>query len=164
TPLPPERAKGGPPADARYNMTHELLIKQQQFNDALNQSLGLTLLASVAGNSREAAGPFFDPLGQPTSQTVIPGQKFSVNLHIADQGTQPIKLTGTQLISHAGPGWTFSKSDSKPDTHTTLTAGQATAKTIAAPLPAAAEITRPYFFRSNLEKSYYDIGNPAYAG
>jgi hypothetical protein len=157
-------AKSSLPADARYNMTHELLIKQQQFNDALNQSLGLTLLASVAGNSREAAGPFFDPLGQPTSQTVIPGQKFSVNLHIADQGTQTIKLTGTQLISHAGPGWTFSQPDSKPDTPTALTAGQAIDQTIAATVPVTAEITRPYFSRSTLEQSYYDLDSPAYAG
>jgi LmbE family N-acetylglucosaminyl deacetylase len=97
------------PAEAKYNMTHELLLKQKQFNDALGQSLGLSLLATVAptGRGGGGGGPFGDNLGTPTSQTVIPGQKFSVNLHIANQNGQPVTIASSKLISHAGDGWTF---------------------------------------------------------
>ena len=40
-------AKSSLPEEARYNMTHELLIKQQQFNDALAQALALAIVATV---------------------------------------------------------------------------------------------------------------------
>jgi LmbE family N-acetylglucosaminyl deacetylase len=98
------------PAEAKYNMTHELLLKQKQFNDALGQSLGLSLLATVAPSGRGGGGgggPFGDTLGSPTSQTVIPGQKFNVNLHIANQNGQPVTIASSKLISHAGEGWAF---------------------------------------------------------
>ena len=144
------------PAEAKYNMTHELLIKQQQFNDALGQSLGLSLLATVSsGVVRQ--GPFGDTSSQPGSQTVIPGQKFAVNIHLADQGTQPIDIASTQLVSHAGPGWTFTPNTSaKP----TLAAGDASDQLISVTVPAKAELTEPYFSRPNLEQSYYDIHIP----
>ena len=49
-------AKSSLPEDARYNMTHELLIKQHQFNDALAQALALTIVATVAPGGRSAGG------------------------------------------------------------------------------------------------------------
>jgi LmbE family N-acetylglucosaminyl deacetylase len=146
------------PADAKYNMTHELLIKQAQFNDALGQSLGLSILATVASTSPVRQGPFGDSSSQPTAQTVIPGQKFAVNVHIADQSTQPIEVTSTQLVSHAGAGWTFTP-PAKP-APPTLAAGDATDQLITVVAPASAEITRPYFSRPSLEQSYYDLEEP----
>ena len=41
-----EVAKSGFSEEARYNMTHELTIKQRQFNVALQQALGLSLMAN----------------------------------------------------------------------------------------------------------------------
>jgi LmbE family N-acetylglucosaminyl deacetylase len=148
------------PAEAKYNMTHELLVKQRQFNDALGQSLGLSILATVSsGVVRQ--GPFGDSSSQPGSQTVIPGQKFSVNLHIADQSTQPVEVTSTQLVSHAGAGWTFTPTSPAQGT---LGAGDARDQLISAAVPADAEITKPYFTRPNLEQSYYDINVPGDLG
>jgi len=144
------------PADAKYNMTHELLLKQQQFNDALGQSLGLSILATVSsGVVRQ--GPFGDTSSQPGSQTVIPGQKFSVNLHIADQSTQPIDITSTKLVSHAGEGWTFTPT---APVQGTLAAGDAKDQLISATVPTNAELTKPYFSRPSLQQSYYDINVP----
>jgi LmbE family N-acetylglucosaminyl deacetylase len=144
------------PAEAKYNMTHELLIKKQQFNDALGQSLGLSILATVSGGpSRQ--GPFGDSSGQPTAQTVIPGQKFAINLHIADQSTQPIEVTSTELVSHAGPGWTFTPGSSAQGT---LAAGDAHDQLISTTVPATARLTMPYFTRPSLEQPYYDINVP----
>jgi LmbE family N-acetylglucosaminyl deacetylase len=146
------------PTEAKYDMTHELLIKQKQFNDALGQSLGLSILATVASGGPVRQGPFGDTSSQPGSQTVIPGQKFSVNLHVADQGAQPIEITSTQLVSHAGgEGWTFI---SAAPAKGTLAAGDAQDQLITATVPVNAEITKPYFTRPNLEQSYYDINVP----
>ncbi len=149
------------PAEAKYNMTHELLIKQKQFNDALGQSLGLSLLATVNSGGPVRQGPFGDSSSQPTSQTVIPGQKFAINIHLANQGAQPIGIASTQIVSHAGTGWTFtSAAPSKPS----LAAGEAQDRLIDAVVPANADITRPYFSRPNLEQSFYDLDDPRYAG
>jgi LmbE family N-acetylglucosaminyl deacetylase len=151
------------PADAKYNMTHELLIKQQQFNDALGQSLGISLLATVAGGGggRGGSGIQGDLAGGPGAQTVIPGQKFGVNIHVADQGNQPIEITSTELVSHAGPGWTFTPTGS---TQGTLAAGDAKDQTISAVVPADVQLTKPYFTRKDIEQSYYDINVPADLG
>ena len=151
------------PAEAKYNMTHELLIKQQQFNDALGQSLGLSISATVASGGGRGGGSGIqgNPGGGPGSQTVIPGQKFNVNLHIADQGSQPIEIASTELISHAGLGWTFTPS---APAQGTLAAGDVKDQAISVVVPANAELTRPYFSRTNIEQSYYDIAVPADLG
>ena len=145
------------PADAKYNMTHELLIKQTQFNDALGKALGLSILATVSSGGPARQGPFGDTSSQPGPQTVIPGQKFSVNLHTANQSTEPVEVVSTQLVSHAGEGWTFAAAaPAKP----TIPAGEAQDQLISATVPANAEATKPYFTRPNLEQSYYDIHVP----
>jgi hypothetical protein len=145
------------PAEAKYNMTHELLIKRAQFNDALGQALGLSILATVSGPGGARAGLFGDTSAQPGPQTVIPGQQFAVNLHIADQSTQPIEITSTELVSHAGSDWTFTP---KSSLQGTLPPGDAKDQTIAATVPADAAITMPYFSRPNLEQPYYNIDIP----
>jgi len=149
------------PAEAKYNMTHELLIKQQQFNDALGQSLGISLLATVTSGGPVRQGPFGDTSSQPGSQTVIPGQKFAVNLHYAAQGSQPIDVTSTAIVSHAGTGWLFTPA---ADAAGTLKAGDAKDQLVSVVVPASAEITRPYFSRPSLEQSYYNLDDPRYLG
>jgi LmbE family N-acetylglucosaminyl deacetylase len=144
------------PTEARYNMTHELLIKQQQFNDALAQSLGLSVLATVA-NGSVRVGPFNDVTSEPGSQTVVPGQKFLVNLHLADQSSQPVTIASTQLISHAGADWIFTPTAPAP---AQLAAASAADQLFSVTVPADAELTRPYFTRPNLEQPFYDINVP----
>lgn len=145
------------PAEAKYNMTHELLLKQQQFNDALGQSLGLNLLATLSTDrGATQQGPFGDPANQPTAQTVVPGQSFYVNLHLADQSAEPISIDNAQLESHAGDGWGFTSKDSIAGV---LPAGEARDQLIAVTAPATTELTRPYFSRPSLEQSYYDIND-----
>ncbi len=149
------------PAEAKYNMTHELLIKKQQFNDALGQSLGVSLLATVSGPGGNRAGLFGDTSAQPGAQTVIPGQKFSVNLHYAAQGAQPIEIASTQIVSHAGSGWTFTPAAPASGI---LAAGDAKDQIVSVTVPSSPEITKPYFSRPSLEQSYYNLDDPRYLG
>jgi LmbE family N-acetylglucosaminyl deacetylase len=144
------------PAEAKYDMTHELLIKERQFNDALGQALGLSVLATVS-NGAERAGMFGDTTSQPGSQTVIPGQTFDVNVHIADQSSEPVILVSAELISHAGAGWVFSPSASPKGE---LAARNVKDQIISVKVPGDVEITKPYFTRPSLEQPYYDINVP----
>ncbi|MEK6397213.1 MAG: PIG-L family deacetylase, partial [Terriglobus sp.] len=75
------------PEDARYNAVFELEIKQQQFETALAQSLGMSLVASVQGGASRRAPEGGGGGGtQPTTQSVIAGERFDVNVHVTDQG------------------------------------------------------------------------------
>jgi LmbE family N-acetylglucosaminyl deacetylase len=148
-------AKSDLPAEAKYNMSHELLVKQAQFNTALEQALGLSVLATLTPpGGAIARGPYGDLASEPTSQTVIPGESFSVNVHIANQSGQSIGIDRAELISHAGDGWTFA---AKAPLHGELAGGEARDQVVAVMVPATAELTRPYFSRPSIEQSYYDI-------
>jgi LmbE family N-acetylglucosaminyl deacetylase len=156
-----EVAKSSLSADARYNMTHELTIKQGQFNLALQQSLGLALLANTSeGSGPVRSGPFGDFSVQvPTSQTVIPGESLAVAVHIANQGTEPVSLTNVEVISQAGDGFTINP---KKSIVGAFAAGTSQDQSFDVAVPKSAELTKPYFSRPNLEQSYYDINDPRY--
>ncbi|HEY0794420.1 MAG TPA: PIG-L family deacetylase [Acidisarcina sp.] len=146
-------------AAAKYNMTHEIAIKRREFNDALQQALGIQVLATVTNST--APG---DSAGQPTSQTVIPDQTFRVNLHLANQGSQQVTVAATNIISHGGAGWktTLESSGSGTAGRGALDAGDALDQFATVTVPDGAEPTRPYFSRSNVEQSYYDIDDQRY--
>jgi len=150
--------KSSLPAEARYNMSHELLIKQAQFNNALGQALGLNIVATLTSKGGTVMqGPFGDLANEPTTQTVIPGQSFNVNIHVANQSSESITVDQSELVSNAGDGWGFAATT--PLTGA-LGAGQARDGLVAVTAPDTADITRPYFSRPTLEQSYYDIHQP----
>ncbi|HZY61387.1 MAG TPA: PIG-L family deacetylase, partial [Edaphobacter sp.] len=157
-----EIAQSSLPAEARYNMTHELTIKQREFNTALQQSLGLTLMANVVDGD---GGPrHFGPMGDmstqlPTSQTVIPGQAFNVHVHLADQSSSPVTVEKIELQAQAGPEWSI---NSKEESAGTLAAAGIRDKTFEVVAPKDAVLTKPYFSRPDLEQSYYNINDPRY--
>jgi len=156
-----EVSKSKLPAEARYNMTHELTIKQREFNTALQQSLGLTLMANVVdGVGPQRFGPMGDMSTQlPTPQTVVPGQSFTVHVHVANQSPEAVSINKIELESQAGPGWSFT---SKAPVTGPVAAGQTRDETFAVVAPKQAKLTKPYFSRPNLEQSYYDINDPRY--
>ena len=140
------------PEDARYNMAHELEIKRQQFNDALVQALVLDVVAVAEGGDDSAS-----------FQIAIPGQQFTVNVHVADQGKEPVVLRSSTLDTGGDPGWKISPAAaSGSSAEASLAAGQAHALNFAVTVPARPAFTRPYFSRSTVEQSYYDIDDPRY--
>jgi LmbE family N-acetylglucosaminyl deacetylase len=158
-----ELAKSNLPAEARYNMAHELTVKQRQFNLALQQALGLSLLANVIdgpGASPMRSSPFGDMSVQvPTSQTVIPGESFSLGVHVSNEGTESVSLKNVDVLSQAGPDWIITpKAAIAGELPSCTTKDQAFDITV----PQNAELTKPYFSRPNLEQSYYDISDPRY--
>ena len=156
-----ELSKSTLPAEARYNMTHELTVKQQEFNLALQQSLGLDLLANTTeGEGARRASVMGDLATQlPTSETVVPGRTVDVEVHLANRGSEPVSAANIEVISQAGSGFSVTPKD--PVTGP-MVAGAAKDETFSVAIPKTADLTKPYFSRPNLEQSYYDINQPQY--
>jgi LmbE family N-acetylglucosaminyl deacetylase len=152
-------AKSTLPEDARYNMTHELLIKQHQFNDALAQALAVSVVATVAPSGPERVGPL-GAAAEPEQafQIAIPGQAFNVSVHLANQGSEPVTLGGFDLDTNDESGWKITA----PDVSGVLAAAQARNVAVQVVVPPNATFTRPYFSRPTVEQSYYDIDDPRY--
>jgi LmbE family N-acetylglucosaminyl deacetylase len=131
------------PEDARYNLLHELGVKQTQFQHALLQALGLSVTATAGVDS----------------QTVIPGQTFSVTVHLADQGKDRVAVQGLQLATEPDHDWTLKPVGAAP---AFLAGGTAQDVAFNVTVAQGATITKPYFTRPSLEQPYYDIANPEY--
>jgi LmbE family N-acetylglucosaminyl deacetylase len=158
------------PAEAKYNMEHELGIKRDQFNQALNDALSVSLVATASaggGGGRGGAGGPGGPGGGEGEgpsrdagfQAVVPGDNFRVALHVADEGKEPIELVDSRVVSHAGDGWTFVPAAAITGP---MKAGDVRDESITTTVPATAELTKPYFSRKTVEQSYYDILDPRY--
>ena len=155
------------PADAKHNMERELSVKREQFNQALNDSLGIYVLATAGANTRPGAGGGANavpaegagPVRDTGFQSVVPGDNFRVTLQLADQGKEPVAITESKLVSHAGDGWTFNPEGQDV---TAMKAGGAATKNFTVTVPEGAELTKPYFARKNVEQSFYDIVDPRY--
>ncbi|HEV2274465.1 MAG TPA: PIG-L family deacetylase [Acidobacteriaceae bacterium] len=142
------------PAAVRYNMTHELAIKQRQFNDALAQALGLNVIATVAGSGAQRGGS--EP--QPTFQTAIPGQQFKVEVHFANQGSQPVTVEQVHLNTDGDQDWKITPIDHGGD----VAPGEARTLALSVAVPPHPTLTRAYFSRPTLEQSYYNVDDPRY--
>lgn len=146
------------PAMAKYNIVHELKVKQAQFNDAITEALGLTVRAAVAP-AADTVGPF--GFGNPTTfQVAIPGQKFAVDVHVADAGNVPVQLDKVALQGPQGEHWNFT--DATHATAATLAAGEARTTRIDVHVAHDAKYTQPYYSRPGIEQSYYDIDQKQY--
>jgi LmbE family N-acetylglucosaminyl deacetylase len=152
-------AKSSLPEDARYDMTHELLIKQQQFNDALAQALALSVVATVAPAGADRVGPLGDPSAPEQSFPIaVPGQSFKVNVHVANQGGEAVTVGGFDLDTNEDPGWKITA----PDVSGVLGPAKVRNVAVAVVAPPHPTYTRPYFSRPSVEQPYYNIDDPRY--
>ena len=148
-------SKSGLSEDAKYDVRHELEIKRAQFNDALAEALGLSVAANVAPDV-ESNSPFrMDP---DTFRIAIPGQKFTVKVHVVNQSSTPVTLRAASLepIAQKEP-WTIAAQG--PVTAGTIADAKALDVRFSVTVPESAGFTRPYFSRPDIEKAYYDIAD-----
>jgi LmbE family N-acetylglucosaminyl deacetylase len=142
---------------AKYDVTHELKVKQAQFNTAVAEALGLTMQATVAPE-HPPTGPFARFLGTPPSfQVAIPGQRFWVSVHVANQSPQPVGLTKIRLAGPRRENWTVAPQGGPPGT---LASNHATSARFQVDVPDDASYTQPYFTRPDIEQPYWDIVEP----
>jgi LmbE family N-acetylglucosaminyl deacetylase len=136
------------PDESRYNALFELEIKERQFETALSESLGMSLVASVPSGGR----------GESSTQSVIAGETFGVNVHVTDQGLTPVQINSVHLMPVDGSDWKLN-ADKAGDT---LPSGAAKDFYQQVTVPPDAAPTAPYFSRPSLEQSYYDIQDARY--
>jgi LmbE family N-acetylglucosaminyl deacetylase len=152
---------GSLPEDAKYNILHELGIKQRQFNHALADALGLSLEAVIAPNGHPGMFGYYHGAAE-TFQTAIPGQQFSVRVHLADQGSNAVQVQTVSLVTDPDHDWKLTPIGA-PATGT-LEAGQARNSEFAVTVPRDATVTQAYFNRPSIEQPYYNITNKQYLG
>jgi LmbE family N-acetylglucosaminyl deacetylase len=144
-------------ADAKYDVAHELKVKQAQFNDALALALGLSLSANVT-QEHPPTGLFARFGGdQPTFQMAIPDQRFPVLVHLAEASAVPIKIEKVSVELDGDDG-----SAVQPEGNSTgqLEGGGVFNARFDVHLPANADYTEPYFDRPDQEQPYYDVRKP----
>jgi LmbE family N-acetylglucosaminyl deacetylase len=162
--------------ESKYDVLHELRIKQAQFNDALALALGFALDATVApspaapggapGAQGGGEGGGFGPAA--SFQFAIPGQNFSVRVHAADQGAEAIELKRVWLegppsgAQNSGPSddWKID-ADGKAQGGS-LSGGSVVDQRFSVTVPDDARPTAPYFTRPNIEQPYYDLTDTSY--
>ncbi len=145
-------------AEQKYNLRHELTIKQEQFQQALQASLGISVEADIvpaagpAGARPQARG------AQETFQMAVPGQNIHARVHLFNGGSHSVEVEEVALKPSSGKSWNV-----KPETQAPgqLESGKAADIGFAATVPADEPFTRPYFTRPDMEQSYYDFADGA---
>jgi LmbE family N-acetylglucosaminyl deacetylase len=157
---------------SKYDVLHELRIKQAQFNDALALALGLALDATVAPAPAGSGGAPGGPSGAPgggegggfgpaaSFEFAIPGQKFYVRVHAANQGPESAELKRIWLESAPSGDWKIDV-DGKT-AGGALSGGAVVDQRFSVSVPPDAAPTAPYFTRPNIEQPYYDLIDARY--
>ena len=145
--------------DSKYDVAHELKVKQVQFGNALGEALGLSVLAAVAPE-KEPTGPFARFFRNPeTFQVAIPGQQFWVKVHTTNPTNLPVQVGSVAIETPQGEQW---KVDPESQTSGTLKSNQSMDTRFAIHAPQNAGYTRPYFARPDIEQPYYDVQEPQF--
>lgn len=148
-------------ADEKYNVLHELTVKQQQFNSALIASLAVSVVADVVPPARQDGLPPEFRGTQATFQMATPGKDFNVSVHLFDGGKHSVEVEAVALTASSGKSWNV-KPDAKAEAPKQIESGKASDVRFAATVPEDEPFTRPYFTRPSMEQSYYDLTNQAF--
>src|ERR1700688_2424670 len=148
-------------AESKYDVTHELKVKQEQFENSLGESLGISVLATVTPE-KEPTGPFARFFrNQPTFQVAIPGQQFWVKVHVTNPTDLPVEVQSAAVDPPANEQWSIDRDTQGGNggiqAGGTLKGNQSANFRFAVHAPLDAGYTRPYFTRPDIEQAYYDI-------
>jgi LmbE family N-acetylglucosaminyl deacetylase len=140
-------------ADAKYNVLHELEVKQRQFNDALVAALQISLNADVTQGDKD------DPMmamfrgARPTFQMATPGLSFPVAVHIYQPGSTGLTIKNVAMKATSGDNWQIEDAAAP----TTLNPSKAIDLRFRVKVPDGEPYTRPYFKREGLQNAFYEI-------
>ncbi|MGB7264411.1 MAG: PIG-L family deacetylase [Terracidiphilus sp.] len=143
-------------SEAKYNVEHELHLKQAQFNAALAESLGLSVQVAVT-SAQPAPVSGRGPANTP--RVVIPGQTLYVSVRAADEGSLPVSIQRVWIDTPQGEKWTTTPHGQAP---TSLDGNQVQSERFQVQVPEDANSTKPYFTRENLLQNVYAINDPKY--
>ncbi len=144
-------------ADAKDQLLFLLQNKDHEFNEAMNQSLGLSLEFVVdPAKGAEGPGSFFQP--RETFNVAIPGQSFSATATIVNRS--PIELMAGPVKLKAAGDW---KMDAVQLAPPPIPQNKPLKAKFMLTVPETASPTRPYWSRaSELRDHIYQINKPEY--
>jgi LmbE family N-acetylglucosaminyl deacetylase len=145
-------ARSNLPEQSKYNVAFELRTKEDQFNTAVIQALGLSIQATVVPEPHPVKTPF--EFRQPTTfQVAVPGQNFWVSIRLVNPSKMAVKLNHVSLAG-VGKNWTL-----LPQNHpaSVLADNKPTSELFKVAVPQDAPYTRPYYSRPDIEQPYYNI-------
>src|ERR1035437_1086229 len=149
---------GNLPEPGKSDVLFELGVKEEQFEHALAESLGLSLQAAVMPDRPQGAmGPFAP--ASPTFTIAIPGQTFGVQATFVNQSSETVNWESASLEVPVGQGWIIAGRVEAPKSVAGRTQTQAR---FLVTVPPDAALTRPYFTRPDEEQAYYDLTDPRY--
>lgn len=142
------------PPQAKYDVAFELRVKEEQFNDALSRTLGISMLALVA-TEKDLTGPYAAWAGLPEGFSMaIPGQQFWVKVTVTGQNTSPVQIEKLNLKTWDGTTWDM---EATGDSAVSLLKNKQNIRRFKVTVAKDAPYTRPYFSRPDLEQAWYNI-------
>jgi LmbE family N-acetylglucosaminyl deacetylase len=151
--------QSGLPDPGKSDVAFELAAKEDQFERALAESLGLSLEAAVTLEKEPAQLRTVFSIPTPTFQIAIPGQSFYVQVELLNQSPEPVSVESVKLEASDGKPW---KIAGTAEAKKSLAAGELTQARFSVTAPADAALTRPYFTRPDEEQASYDLADPRY--
>jgi LmbE family N-acetylglucosaminyl deacetylase len=121
----------------RRELLGHLRLKREQFQQAANLALGISLSASVEGAIAAAPDDAF---------MTVPGQTFNVTVHFANSGQKELAIQDLSLNLPAG--W---KAAARSQKSTNVAPGKEATATFRVTVPESAAYTRPYWHRNDPE-------------
>jgi len=147
----------GADADARFI----LQLKEQQFMDAINASLGIDLVAVAqlpsAGESAGRGSPFAAP---PTMSPLVPGRSFEIQTVLTNRGKMTITPSQIDLVPTPSLRVTATSGSLVPLKYNESASFRFSMQ--AADTPDLS--TRPYFRRASFTDSRYTLADPSQFG
>lgn len=132
-----------------------LKIKEQQFEEAINTAMGISLQAAAVPLATEKERGFYEP--QPTMGMAVAGQPFKVEVSLTDNGAFPIEYTGIRLL--ADSNWKITSDNQKKDS---LQKNKKAAEIFTVTVPENYPFSQPYFTRTSIQKSQYELQEKQY--
>jgi hypothetical protein len=142
-----------------FDVRFLLEVKQRQFQQALQATLGLTLAATAEpAGSVPPAGPGAGYRPPPTLDAVAPGSSFDVHLSFTNRATAQVTLERIDLGGASGIAATPLVESVAAAANSPVT------RRVTVLVPADAPLTRPYFSRRSIGESRYVASDPAAIG
>jgi LmbE family N-acetylglucosaminyl deacetylase len=156
-----EVQKSGLASEQKYNVLHELRVKQRQFSSALTAALGVEVEADVIPGGASGDIPAEFRGAQQSFPMATPGLSFHVGVHLFDGGKLPVAVESVTLIAASGKDWGATAEHPAPSQ---VESGKAADVHFAVKVPEDEPYTKPYFSRPGMEQSYYDVSDKTLLG
>ncbi|HUR09806.1 MAG TPA: PIG-L family deacetylase [Flavitalea sp.] len=124
-----------------------LQVKEKQFIEAINLTLGIRLEGTAMAVSAKEQRSFFAP--PPTMDFAVPGRPFKIEMSLLHNATYPVNIRMLQLNTPAG--WKTELNKEQP-----AATDEKVAKTFIVTIAENTPPSAPYFYRNSLRESQYD--------